>query len=515
MTARIAGAATTGHRRMMRLGVALKVVLAVLSIPLAASARTNHAPLICPAANGVPIAPNAVHGVVTRIQTNPKLGPDIVYTIQPNLAGLDLVTWMRHLERAGANMAELYLQPDDRLSPSESVGRSTWDTYVNAGFATYQRMTPEQQSAYRAVRSQITAVNGVQQITPAQQDQVLIAFLQELEALKRSGQICGNVQFIIAERRWFPTREPLSKQFASEIVYSRTLAGLVNQASTAGLGHWLAGFLLTEHTNTDMNQVLPIGLDLAMRINKLTRNWLMSHLMIIAGGGYGDQFNGIDHVICPSGAGKAASGYQFRCRPGQPLNFFGLIAGQTGSFAFAYKLFNWRTAPSPASYCAAHISGCDPTRMTAAEWLEFLNDNAGGLGFSDLASFVTENAARYPKDANVMFIGDATDTIYMMTKVMTGPGGTILMPLPPMIALTHLFTTAAKKGGGWSGRLFMDGYGDEDRIFNVAQQAVDDGLYLFYVDYSPSNFTGSGRVRENPQSRAYWRAWPSIPSALP
>jgi hypothetical protein len=473
------------------------------------------APLVCPATNALPIAPNAIHGVDTLVQTNPKAGRGIAYTVHPDLAGLDLAAWMRHLEQAGVNMGELFLQPGDRLRPSKSIISGAWDTYVNAVILPYGRMTPAQQTAYQMVRSQITAENGVQGITADQQVQVLLAFLRQLEALKRARQICGNVQFVVVERRWFPTNEPLAKQFASEAVYTQTLADLVNRAGAAGLGHWLAGFLLTEHTNTNMNQLLPIAVDLATRINRLTRNWLMSHLMLLAGGGFGDEFGGIDRVICPANAGQRDSGYQFQCRPGQPLDFFGLIAKQTGSFAFAYKLFNWKTAPTPFSYCIAYIAGCRPGLLSPSDWIAYLDDNARGLGFHDLAAFVSANAARYPNDANVIFIGDATDSLYKMTRVVGGPAGDALMPRPSLIALATLFRNAARGGGGWLGRLFMEAYGHEDFRFDTAHRPLDNGSYLFYVDYSPFNFTGTGQVSENTQSRGYWRAWPALPSVHP
>jgi hypothetical protein len=490
----------------------LVALLAATSLLSGRLALAHHTPLPCRAPNPVPIAPNAVHGVVSRVQINPKIGPGIVYTIQPNLAGLDLVTWMRNLEQVGVNIAELYLQPEDRLSPVKLISQNDWDAYIAAALLPYRAMTPAQQSAYLGARNAIAARNGMQGITTDQQAHMILAFLRRLEEFKQNGQICGNVQFVVVERRWFPTSERLGRQFASEAVYARTLADLVNQTVAAGLGHWLAGFLLTEYTNTDMNRVLPIAIDLAKRINSLTSNWLMSHLMILAGGGFGDQFNGIDQVVCPAGAGRIDSGYQFRCRPGGPLDFFGFIASQTGTFAFAYKFFNWKKAPSPFSYCATFVAGCHPWMLTASQWIQYLDDHGGGLGFRDLATFVNENAARYPHDANVIFIGDATDSMYKMTMVGRGLGGDVLMPLPSLTALVSLFRNAARDGGGWSGRIFMDAYGDENRLSDAAHLPVDNGSYLFYVDYSPFDFSGSGRVSANPQSQAYWRAWPSLPA---
>ena len=79
-----------------------------------------------------------------------------------------------------------------------------------------------------------------------------------------------------------------------------------------------------------------------------------------------------------------------------------------------------------------------------------------------------------------------------------------------MSALATLFQAASQKGGGWSGRLFMDAYGDRDRQTEDTG-ATDNGSAIMYVDRSPSEFAGPGAVRTNSQSQAFWRAWPRLP----
>lgn len=477
----------------------------------------DHGPsLICPAFNSEPIAPNAVHGIVTRPQINPKAARSMAYTIHPALEDQDLAAWMRRLEEAGVNIAELFLLPADRLSAEPSISSGDWQAYIDAALIPSSEKTPAQRDSYKATRDRISGHNGVKNVTAEQQDKILLAFLDRLETLKKAGRICGNVQFVVVQRRWFPTAPEsagpgaLSKRLSSEIIYAQTMADFVNHAVENHLGHWLAGILFAEHTNTDMNQLLPITVDLAFRVNGLTHNWLQSHLMIAAGGGFGDQFNGIDNATCPSDGDKPDSGYQFICRPGQPLDFFNIISQQTGSFAFGYKLFNWKTAPTPASYCQSHGAGCDPRNMTQSDWTDYLNDHDHGLGFGDLASFVNRNAASYPHAANVIFIGNASDSIYKQVDVVSDPSGDHLSPSPSLRALAALFQNAAQKGGGWSGRLFMDAYGDQDRLVDNSH-ATDNGGYLFYVNHSPYDFTGSGEVSANPQSQAFWRAWPQLP----
>jgi hypothetical protein len=481
----------------------------------------DHAPpLICPAFNSEPIAPNAIHGAVTRIQINPKAARSMAYTIHPALEDQDLAVWMRRLEETGVNIAELVLLPADKLSAEPSISSTDWQAYIDAALIPSFERTPTQRDSYKAARDRIAGQNGVKNVTADQQDQILLTFLDRLETLKKKGRICGNVQFVVVERRWFPTApessnaDLLKKRLSSEIVYAQTMADFVNHAIENHLGHWLAGILFAEHTNTDMNQLLPIAVDLAVRINGLTHNWLQSHLMIAAGGGLGDQFNGIGNVICPDGGDKPDAGYQFTCSPGRPFDFFGLISKQTGSFAFGYKLFNWKTAPTPLSYCEAYRSGCAPKNLTVADWTDYLNDATHGLGFSDLATFVNTGAAAYPAAANVIFIGNSTDSIFKMVKVVSNSSGNVLTPLPQFTALATLFQNAARKGGGWSGRMFMDAYGDQDRIADPDHAAIDDGSYLFFVDHSPYDFTGNGKVSANLQSQAFWRAWPQLPEAL-
>jgi hypothetical protein len=479
--------------------------------------QAKQTPLACTAPNAQPIAPNDMHGVVSRIQINPKAGRSLAYTVQPALEDQDVGPWMRRLEEAGANMAQLFIQPADTMAAAEVIGHDEWSAYIDAALVPSHDRTQAQQDTYKKIRQRIAMQNGVKGITPDQQNQVLLAFLRQLETLKKDGKICGNIQFIVVERRWFPTAagpmaRALGKQLSSETVYARTMADFVNKAGMEGLDHWLAGILVAEHTNTDMNQVLPIAVDLAVRINGLTQGWLHSHFMAMAGGGFGDQFNGIGDVVCPEGADRPDGAYQFTCKPGQPLDFFSLISKQTGTFAFAYKLFNWKTAPTPPSYCAAHIAACDPRNMTVANWTDYLSDSSHGLGFSDLAAFIGKNAASYPSAANVIFIGNASDSIFRMADAVSGPSGNTLLPRPALTALATLFQNASHNGGGWLGRMFMDAYGDQDRLNDDSHMSIDNGSYLFYVDHSPYDFTGTGTVTPNPQSQAFWRSWPQLPT---
>jgi hypothetical protein len=488
-----------------------RAALALLAIPLLLGGAPARAALNCQSPNATPIAPNDIIGVVSRVETNPKIGRSIQYTVQPNLENLDLAEWMRNIEKAGANIAQINLQPIAVMAREQAISDSDWDAYIAAAFEPHERQGPEQRAAYTAMRDRIAARNGATGITPDQQTKLLIAFLSRLEALKKDGRICGNVQFIVGERRWFPIGRVWNDKFNNETMYARTVGDFINTAKAAGLDRWLAGIFFPEHTNTDMNQLLPITIGITARINGLTGNWLKSHLMVLAGGGFGNQFNGIDTVVCP----ETDPRHQFSCKPGSPLDFFDLISEQTGTFAFAYKAFNWETAPTPGQYCAARSTKCDPRQMAIADWTDYLGNSTGGLGFSDLAALVNRNAARWPRAANVIFVGNASDSLFRMVEVQPGPTGDHLVATPQLIALANLFQDAARGGGGWSGHFFMDPYGDTDRQVDQDHMSMDNGSYLFFVDYSPFDFRGDAAIHANPQTQAFWRAWPKLPPQSP
>jgi hypothetical protein len=487
-------------------------VLALTAILVLLGGAPARAALNCPSPNATPIAPNDILGVVSRVETNPKIGRSIQYTVQPNLENLDLAEWMRNIEKAGANIAQINLQPIAVMAREQAISDSDWDAYIAAAFEPHERQGPEQRAAYKAMRDRIGARNGAAGITPDQQTKLLIAFLSRLEALKESGRICGNVQFIVGERRWFPVGRPWNDKFNNETMYARTVGNFINTAKSLGLDHWLAGVFFPEHTNTDMNQLLPITVGITARINGLTGNWLKSHLMVLAGGGFGNQFNGIDTVVCPD----SDSRHPFSCKPGSPFDFFGLISEQTGTFAFAYKAFNWQTAPTPGQYCTARAATkCDPRQMSVADWTDYLGSSRGGLGFGDLAAFVNRNAARWPRAANVIFVGNSSDSLFRMVEVQPGPSGDHLVATPQLIALANLFQDAARGGGGWSGHFFMDPYGDTDRQVDPDHMSMDNGSYLFFVDYSPFDFQGNAAIHANPQTQAFWRAWPKLTPQSP
>jgi hypothetical protein len=435
---------------------------------------------------------------------------------------------MRNLELAGVNIAQLYVQNNASLPQTPYFSDADWNAYIGPASKTYQTMTwgpagsyDSQPEAYANVLFQIATSNGIQNVTPSQLAQQDVVLLTRLQALKAAGMICGNVQFVIVDRHWFPdqTTVPPPAPGTLEQQWADTATSLITAVDNAALDSWLAGVMLSEAQTHDMNQYLPIALDLATRLNAPaeTNGWLKSHLLIIAGGGNGDEFNGINSVICPSG-----SGYQFVCTHNSALPFFNLMKQQTGTFSFAFKLFNTTGTVTPPEYCNEHPP-CDPNNMTVNNWIAYLSDDQEGLGFSDLVTFVNANAATYPALANVMFIGDGEDHL----KSMLTTSGTTVTAGPAFTALQTVFRNGAVHGGGWSGGMFMDTYYNVD--IQPANLPDDNGSSLFFVNCQPyevnSNIvasTGSltqqaltgllseycpGDVTANPQSQAFWNNW--------
>lgn len=515
--------------------------------------RTLAAPtLTCAADNATPVQPNDVHGAVTRIQTYPHALPGVtgkgnILTIQPYLANQFLGAWMRNLELAGANMGEIYLETDPSSGawPTTQGGPITttdWNNYTSAALTPYKWMSWSQpttgsysnQPSLYAMTSNLFSHPGdakLQNLTVAQRNQMIVQFLSQLETLRNTGMICGNVQFVIVDRKWFPTGDTAANRISNEVSWAETASTFINTVNTAGYGDWLAGVMLIEPQNINMSEYLPIVLDLTYRLNAATGNWLKTHLMIASGGGDGDQFGAnsgdpnnpftpISGVLCPAG-----TGYQFTCTQGALLPFFGLISQQTGSFAIGYKLFTLDSTLTATDYCNAYLTPpCDTASLTASKWMAYLNNSQNGLGFGALGNFIASHAATYPSHANVMFIGDSADGLYLELQT----DGTTLSATPLYTAIQTLFRNNAAAGGGYTGGIFMDSYFDWD-LLPSQTSPVDRGSSFFFADCSPyavnsyvinnaSTLTQSGfsseiatdcpaGVAPNPQSQAFWADW--------
>src|SRR5271168_3796092 len=131
---------------MKPLAIPVALCLGLITISCGRAAPADHqTPLACPAPNAEPIAPDAVHGIVTRIQIDPKAGQSMTYTVHPALQDQDLATWMRRLEETGVNIAELVLRPADRLSAEQTISSNDWQAYIDAALLPFSERTPAQQ----------------------------------------------------------------------------------------------------------------------------------------------------------------------------------------------------------------------------------------------------------------------------------------------------------------------------------------------------------------------------------
>lgn len=416
-----------------------------------------------------------------------SLAHDARNTILPDLEGLPLTQWMANLEAAGVNLAEINLEPAWKLPASPVVSDAQLMQEVDAYYTPLAQRN-EQQRALVASFEQNVFPN--MQYTAAQRDAVQLDFLRRLEALRRHGDITGSVRFMIHQRLWFPPgrgeqgaqhRELHATQFSGD------MAGFANLAERNCLGHWIAGMRLGEHSNTDMSELLPLIVELAQRINAASNGWLKAHLFLVNGGGWGAEYRGIDRVVGSDG---------------RPFPFFARIAGETGGFAFAYKwmMFHDEIAEGirghmRAAYCAPGRL-CDPDSVT--DWETYLGAT---LGFNDLLAFARASRARYPADANVVFVGDASDAVTQMVNVDADGR---LSPAAPLIAVQHLFAKGGR--GGFAGKIFMNAYPSVKVVTRREARLggrVDIGRQLYVVD-------PDGRSRLLQQSDRLWADWPVL-----
>lgn len=418
-----------------------------------------------------------VRGVRTKWRS---LARDERNTIQPDLADLPLRAWMANLEAIGVNVAEINLDPVNKLATQPSLSDRDLMQGVGAIYTPNSERTDSQRARVAALEQDIIPQKGY---TAAQRDAIQIDFLRRLEDLRRRGEIAGSVRFLIHQRLWFrPARKQKEQEHAAE--FTDDMASFIRQAESNCLGHWIAGIRLGEHSNNNMYELLPLLVELAGGINARTGGWLKEHLFLANGGGWGAEYTGIDHVV---GA------------DGRPYPFFPSIAAETGGFAFGYKWmqFHDRLGGDIMSHMAdaqcAPGRACDPN--VVADWETYLGRI---LGFNDLAAYIAANRGRYPRHANVVFLGDSSDSATGLIRI--GNDGR-MVDSPALIALRRLFAKAGPSG--FRGRVFMNGYSTAETMRHPSEVgSVDIGRALYYVD-------PSGKARLLPKSRLIWQRWPA------
>ncbi len=502
---------------------------------------------------------------MTRFEINPAatLGGDTIYSdnavrysISPDMSGLALANWMKDLESLGVNTGILNLDPARLLTgtPVISDGNGPvfpggdWQSYLTDIDLPPADITKKMQKLINGTADDGYA-DGIRNrianyaYTPQERDESHIQFLQQLQALKNSGQIAGTVQFVLNQRLWFikkqntdapPTYYNDSERAELEAQFAADMAGMINAAKAQGLDSWITGIRLEEHANTDMNQVLPIFVDLATLVNNQTGGWLQSHRMIGNGGGWGADFKGVNSVTCPAAADPKNAAYdntyQFTCAAGSSFDFFGLMSKQTAGFAFGYKFMEFNNVyyynqaenfinGVMAVYCKKFLDGCDPHAVTSDNWKAFLSDDVNGLGFSDLVSLIQKNTANYPAYANVVFVGDSTDSLFEIldSSPNKAPCASTSEPSCMMTALSQLFSEAASQNpGAWEGKLMVDGHDNPTNLAKYsAGDVTDDGRNLRFVDFDDIQFTPASPTNTLQTSTyGYWQCWPALPPCL-
>lgn len=394
----------------------------------------------CPHIASGPVDPDYYRGVRTKWRS---LARDSRNSIQPDLSGLSVELWVKELEAVSVNLAELNIDPRRRLSGVPVVPEPAWRQYID-----YVVNAGEKPKELLFIQNDVIPNF---KYTVEQRDAVIIAFLQKLEDLKQAGKISGDLTFVVHQRMWFDGEgnrgERRRKRGAEE--FSNDMSGIINAARERCLDHWLAGVRLGEHAVTDMNVLMPVIEDLAVRVNRRTDNWLKTKFFLVNGGGWGAEYSSFD--------------YDFQ-------GFFRTMSRQTGAFALGYKFmqFNGRKGLGyikqrmASASCGERL--CDVN--SAGDWSAYLK----GLGLDSLKSVVDQFKRSYPMHANVMFVGDSSDSLQTIFKVGASP---------EILALREVLPD----GEGWDGKLFMSGFIDNEILNSriARNSGTDVGWALYYV----------------------------------
>jgi hypothetical protein len=344
-------------------------------------------------------------------------------SITPTMRGLSMDVWYHSLEATGANAATFNLEARGNLLPSGQP------LHVNPF-----TLTEEEIHNY--------------EFTPEQRNEVLLAWLNEIQTAYDAGLISGNIKFHI-HQRLYP-----NKNIEKENQFVTDFSDFINAAKAANLDHWIAGIRLGENgvAINSINYILTLAKQWATEINANTGDWLKTHGLEMSGSKLGLYFDNIHN------------------RPNSPT-FFEEISKQTGYFAFCYKHFNGGGFASVFSEKGYDLDNPN-------DWETFIYNDAG---FSDLLNFINTFKAQYPMHANVIFIGDSSDTMRKLTSAR-------------YTALTKIFTSA---GVGFSGIIGVSGYtwrfeNDIGDIYN--------SMYIV-------NPTGT-TPQLQPLSKKRWELWP-------
>jgi hypothetical protein len=415
-------------------------------------------------------------------------------SIQPNLGNLHIEAWLKSLVDMGANMSELNIDPERQLSESPSLTSEKIDAYWNAILKPIAERTPVDVKAIEVARESFKR----RQFTPEQRDELLLRFLGAIEQIRQREAWArrgagAKIHFLLHQREWFRSSDSPAQRAKRINDFVTSMSGFINKARARCLDHWIAGIRLGEHANKEFQQLLPLLVELARGVNAQTSGWLRGRLFLANGGGHGAEYKGILSVHDPNDSSR-------------PYDFWGEIAKETKGFAFGYKwmMFRSPTPRGPSNITEFMESAvCDPVKRrrcdpgSQSDWEKFLGKE---LGLQELITFV--NSGRDGDYANVIFVGDSSDSIHLLSDARNGA----LTLKPALLAIESLFQSAAATPTArtrWSGKLFMvystNAEGDAD-------PKGDSGFSLFLA--SPK---GNGdRPVPAVESIQQWKSWPRV-----
>ena len=360
--------------------------------------------------------PDNFHGPRTKWSIYPDIsGGASRHSIIPQLSELSVSQFMYYLESTGANAATLNLENRRSL-----ISTPKHDVF---------ELTPVQ-------------INDAN-YTAGQRSILLSNFLVDVQAAIDKGEIRGNIRFHIHQRLYFRKETQREQEFIADF------SNFINLCIARGVDHLIAGIRLGEHGTDGSKYLLQSALRVAAAINTNTNGWLKEHGGLEwSGDGYGRDFSNINNHGTLS------------------VTFFEEISKHTGYFTFCYKAFG----------VGGELTNAGLNKNDAADWQKFMGEN---LGLNQLIEMIQAAREKYPKHANVIFIGDSGDALKLIDE-------------PEYSVTTKLFSDA---GDGFKGIIAVNGYRRYDKGTD------DDNLYFWDA------LTSHPPVRK-PLSIKRWEAWP-------
>lgn len=391
------------------------------------------------------------------------LGENKRYTVEPFLGGMNISNFIQLMEKAGANLLEINLQISRNLLSEKK--------HKTKDLRNWRTTNPIE---YRKVCANF-------ELTRKQWVLLLIDFLKEVKSTNT------KIKFIVHQRNYINRNYRNSKNlkrkrgkiFISDMIY------FINKARSKRVDSCLLGIRLGEagiEKNKDVLITFPY--EASKLINEQTSNWLKNkHFMMTGGGTFGADFTGIKTALTKFNTTHKKS-------------FFESIKKETGSFSFSYKHFVKNGIRKDMITHTRKIN--DEFVFLDAEnkedWIYYIKNI---LNFKEVRKIVWEARQKFPKHANVVFVGDSGDSFKKIGK-------------EEYEALLQIFNFANqprknKNGdGGFNGIHCVEGItsnitGDEDKD-NFKQ------IYFASINY-PNMLKNEITLHKNTQMR--WKNWPN------